>query len=140
MEWKRPKDSKEFLWTSHVMGKMRQHRLSEQKVRGVIFRPKRKEEGIAPRTVAVMQGAGSKKNPYEIWVMYQVAKISAEGGIRTGGKNEKFPPKADPPPAEKMKNLLPEKKKIISAWRYPGISPKRNPIPLEILNELADIE
>ena len=29
--------------------------------------------------------------------------------------------------------------KIISAWRYPGISPKRNPIPDEILEELRAI-
>ena len=26
--------------------------------------------------------------------------------------------------------------KIISAWRYPGVSPKRDPIPEEILREL----
>ena len=123
MEWKRPKDSKEFMWTSHAMGKMRQYCLSEQKVRGVIFRPQRKEEGVAPRTVAVMQRAGSKKNPYEVWAMYQCIKIPAKGGSAFGGKN-----------------LCPTQKKVISVWRYPGISPKRNPIPLEILNELANIE
>ncbi len=130
MERKKPKDSKEFMWTSHCIGKMRQYGFSEQKIRGVIFRPKRKEEGVAPRTIAVMQQAGSKKNPYEIWVMYQIKKVSAEGGSAFGGKNEKL----------KIKNLQQAQKKIISAWRYPGISPKRNPIPLEILNELVDIE
>ncbi len=26
--------------------------------------------------------------------------------------------------------------KIISAWRYPGMSPKQNPIPSEIIEEL----
>ena len=29
--------------------------------------------------------------------------------------------------------------KIISAWRYPGISPKRDPIPSGILAEIKDI-
>jgi hypothetical protein len=30
--------------------------------------------------------------------------------------------------------------KIISAWRYPGISPKNNPIPEEILDEINNME
>ena len=29
--------------------------------------------------------------------------------------------------------------KIITAWRYPGKSPARNPIPREILNEIKSI-
>jgi len=29
--------------------------------------------------------------------------------------------------------------KIITAWRYPGKSPARNPIPKEILNEIKSI-
>ena len=32
-----------------------------------------------------------------------------------------------------------EKIKIITAWRYPGKSPERNPIPQEILNEIKSI-
>jgi len=31
------------------------------------------------------------------------------------------------------------KMKIISAWRYPGVSPKNHPIPEEILRELGDL-
>jgi len=60
-----------------------------------------------------MQPAGSKKNPSEVWVMYvdigEVAKLSIP------------------------------KKKIITAWRYPGISPIGEPIPIpeEILSEIG---
>ncbi|KKP57544.1 MAG: hypothetical protein UR51_C0015G0013 [Candidatus Moranbacteria bacterium GW2011_GWF1_34_10] len=42
---------------------------------------------------------------------------------------------------EKIKNELGggEQLKIISVWRYPGVSPKNNPIPQEILDELDDL-
>ena len=40
----------------------------------------------------------------------------------------------------KLKVVIPSvtQLKIISAWRYPGVSPKRNPIPEEILRELEE--
>lgn len=31
------------------------------------------------------------------------------------------------------------KLKIITAWRYPGKSPKRDPIPIEVMRELRNI-
>ena len=94
-----------FYWTKHVKSKMRYYRLSESRLKRVLRNPERKELGIAPKTVAVMQKAGTKKHPTEIWLMYQ---------------KDKF------------------KTKIITAWRYPGISPKRQPppIPEDILWEL----
>lgn len=60
---------KELHWTWHARAKMRQHMLSESRVKRVTRHPKRVEKGIAPDTIAVMQPAGSKNNPYEIWVM-----------------------------------------------------------------------
>ncbi len=124
MRFNIPKDSSRFLWTNHVVGKMKQYGLSEQKVRSVIFNHKRKEEGIAPKTIAVMQPTGSKKKPTEIWVMYQLVKEKARGDVKNGAV------------------LSTEtKKRIITAWRYPGVSPKRQsvPIPDDILNELDSI-
>lgn len=38
-----------------------------------------------------------------------------------------------------MYKITKNKIKIITAWRYPGKSPKRNPIPQEILDEVASI-
>ena len=112
-----PKGGIEF--TSHARYKMTQYGLSEQKVKGIIRNPKRTEKGIAPKTAAMMQPVSSKmidgKEVWkqEIWVMFvkKKAKIGL-GGI--GG----------------------EQIRIISAWRYPGVSPKRSPIPEEIWQEL----
>lgn len=59
------------LWTKHSEAKMRFHGLSKQRVGRVLNSPKRIETGIAPNTVAMMQAAGSKKHPHEIWVMFQ---------------------------------------------------------------------
>jgi len=56
----------------------------------------------------------------EIWAMYQLR----------GGAISKF---------QNSKQLFTKKIKIISAWRYPGVSPKNNPIPEDILREIEDL-
>ncbi|MBU4481173.1 hypothetical protein KKH59_02555, partial [Patescibacteria group bacterium] len=61
----------EIIWTRHSKDKMRYYRLSENRLLRVLRSPERKEIGIAPRTVAVMQKAGTKKRPTEIWLLYQ---------------------------------------------------------------------
>ncbi len=101
---KEPKDTKEIYWTRHVKEKMRYYGLGEGRLRRILRTPKRREEGIAFNTIALMQPAGTKK-PTEIWLMYQ---------------------------------LVSKRKKMISAWRYPGISPqgKQIPIPEDIIEEL----
>ncbi len=103
-----------LYWTHHVREKMRQYRLSESRIKRIIRFPKRLEKGIAPKTVAGMQPAGSKKRPQEIWVMWQ-----------TKNKNQRA--------KNKEKNVLDLKERemiIISAWRYPGISPVHEPPPI----------
>ncbi len=121
----------QFQFTAHADYKMKQYGLSVQKVKGVIRRPQRTEVGIAPKTVAVMQPVSAKvvdgKEMWkqEIWVMYVVRESVAAGGMRAAEK--------------KMRNFLqPARVRIISAWRYPGVSPKRNPIPEEIWQELTE--
>ncbi len=114
-----PKGGIEF--TSHARYKMTQYGLSEQKVKGIIRNPKRTEKGIAPKTAAIMQPVSSKMIDgkeiwkQEIWVMF-VKKKAKIGFPSVGG----------------------EQLRIISAWRYPGVSPKRSPIPEEIWQELED--
>lgn len=105
-----PQNSERFYWTKHSKKKMRQYQLSESRLKRVLKFPERKEEGIAPGTIATMQVSGTKKHPTEIWLMYQTVKIRA--------KKEKI--------------------KIISAWRYPGRSPVREapPIPEDIIQDL----
>ncbi|OGZ19080.1 MAG: hypothetical protein A2175_02040 [Candidatus Nealsonbacteria bacterium RBG_13_42_11] len=63
-----------FFWTTHSKAKMRQYRFSEKRVLNVLRRPNRKEEGIAPNTIASMQITGTKKHPTEAWTMYQILK------------------------------------------------------------------
>lgn len=122
-----------YVFTAHAQHKMRQYGLSVQKVRGVIRSPIRKETGIAPKTVAVMRPVSSKmingKETWkqEVWVMFQERNVSAMEKI---GWTTSLPVGRD---IFQTKNI-----RVISAWRYPGVSPKRHPIPTEILREIEE--
>lgn len=87
--------------------KMRHYRLTESRVKRIIRYPARVEEGIFRGAIACMQLVGGKQYG-EIWTFYT---LSGNNGSK-------------------------KKIKIISAWRYPGKSPARNPIPAEILREI----
>lgn len=112
------KDDKYFSWTSHSRAKMAFYHLSPDRVKRVLKNPLRKEEGIAPGTLAVVQRAGSVKHPNEIWVMYV--------------KNEK---------GKNQNAKLNSQIRVISAWRYPGITKPGAtiPIPEDILNEIGKL-
>ncbi len=114
------------VWTDHSKIKMRQYGLSVTKLLGILRKPERCEHGIAPGTTAVMRTnkvlfkqkqvtiknawQKPKKAPGEIWVMYKDVKNQSQGDIR----------------------------RIISAWRYPGVSKpgEEIPIPKDIRDEL----
>jgi len=74
MRFKAPKNTDKIVWTKHSIEKMQYYKLSENRLKRVLRNPDRKEEGIAPETVAIMQRTGSKKHPTEIWLMYQIIK------------------------------------------------------------------
>lgn len=133
--FKVPKNDSKYYWTRHCVGKMMQYGLSPQRVKRVIRSCERVEEGVAKNTVAVMQPNaikidkdGKKKWSQEIWVMYQTPKASI--------KNEKD--SSDLINNLKNKLFSQSQLKVISVWRYPGVSPKNNPIPSEILDELEE--
>lgn len=133
MQFKQSKTDK-YQWTQHSLMKMQYYGLSEQRVKRVIKSPQRIEAGIVEKTIAVMQPAstrgkrlstrggpaslnnknGKKSWSSEIWAMYKIR-----------GKNN---------PISSQKQF-----RIISAWRYPGVSPKRDPIPDEILDEIKNL-
>jgi len=118
---------KKLHWTEHSKIKMRQYGLSVSKLLGILQRPERKEKGICPGTIAVMRtnkiikktrslfkekdkywrvGPSNnwqkqKKAPGEIWLMFKDVKIKSV-----------------------------PMRKIISAWRYPGVSKPGEPIPI----------
>jgi hypothetical protein len=83
----------------HARAKMNHYRLTPSRVRHVLHSPKRVEEGVAPKTVAMMQPVsmkivGTKESwTQEIWVMVQDVA---------------------------------DARKIISAWRYPGVTKPRD--------------
>lgn len=126
---------RKLFWTEHSKIKMRQYGLSKQKLLGILYRPERKEQGIVPGTTAVMRTnkvfkktasllkektkpvfakapAWRGRAPGEIWIMFKDIKKRDESPVR----------------------------KIISAWRYPGISKPGEaiPIPEDIKNEILN--
>ena len=113
MQFNLPKNTRYMKWTKHVIKKMMFYGLSATKVKSVLSRYDREEPGIAPGTMAVMKKAGSRKNPSEIWVMYQDKK-SVQDGIEGA------------------------RRVVITAWRYPGTSKssERIPVPEGLLEEL----
>ncbi|MDD5083827.1 MAG: hypothetical protein PHT88_02705 [Candidatus Moranbacteria bacterium] len=129
----------QYLWTKHAVFKMKYYGLSKQKVSGVIRRPDRVEKGVVGNnTVAVMQAVspkmqdGKKIWKQEVWVMYQKKKVKKNQlGARTQNQT-----------VARLQKLLDRDgvTTIISAWRYPGVSPKNNPIPEEILQEILDTQ
>jgi hypothetical protein len=135
----------EYSWTSHAEFKMKYYGLSKQKISGVIRRPDRIQEGVAGKgTIAVMQAVspksigGKKVWKQEVWAMYQSQKTV---------KNQPLPENTEQETKDtaesgiqKLQKLLTNKKlKVISAWRYPGVSPKNNPIPEEIFWEIESL-
>ncbi|OHA13664.1 MAG: hypothetical protein A3J10_01390 [Candidatus Sungbacteria bacterium RIFCSPLOWO2_02_FULL_54_10] len=99
-----------YAWTSHAHMKMRHYRLTESRVKRIIRHPVRTEEGVLPNGIACMHVAEGRHYS-EIWAMY----------VLEGGK-------------DKEKRI-----KIITAWRYPGKSPSRDPIPADILREIRSL-
>jgi hypothetical protein len=112
--------SKQISWTHHAESKMAFYGLSKQRVLRVMHTPKRIEEGIAPKTVAMMQPTSVKTTvgrpvsikmdttqkkeiwSQEIWVMFQET---------------------------------PQERRIISAWRYPGMTKPRSELALAAMRK-----
>jgi len=92
-------------WTLHAQAKMGYYKLSRQRVRSVISSPKRLEIGVAPKTVAAMQPTSLKNAP-------------GRAGAR---KEEKWNQEI-----WVMFQDAGKERKIISAWRYPGMTKPRD--------------
>lgn len=99
--------SKPLHWTEHARFKMRQYGLSEARVKRVLRAPSRVEAGIAPKTVAVMQPAQTSAS--QKFQSGKPAKWSQELWV--------------------MYEDTKKARRIIAAWRYPGVSPVRQPPP-----------
>ncbi len=95
-------------WTLHAQVKMRHYRLSQARVRRVLHAPRRTEEGIAPNTVAVMQPSSLKGK--DRWTQ-EIWVMVSDG---------------------------PKARRVVSAWRYPGITKPRSPAVLAAIRREYD--
>ena len=122
--------AKQILWTRHAGAKMAFYRLSEQRVMRVIHSPKRIEEGVAPKTVAMMQPASIKTAAARpAFSAYSAAVVSAmksgkaaadrsvSGNLGSDAKKETWSQEI-----WVMVQDVGRQRKIISAWRYPGMT------------------
>jgi hypothetical protein len=119
-----------IYWTNHSRAKLRQYRLSESRIKRVLRHPQRLEVGVAPNTVAGMQPAGSKKHPYEIWVMWTNIKSPASPKLQLASTSQRRGERGEQIVNIKSKFNLGQKIKIISVWKYPGASPVHEPPPI----------
>jgi hypothetical protein len=107
-----------LLWTSHAKAKMHFYKLSEGRVRRVLQTPRRTEEGVAPDTIALMQPAAMK---------------FSMGRGDTKKKDEKW--------SQEIWVMIQDDergRKVISAWRYPGMSKVRSGIALQVARQEYD--
>lgn len=88
------------------------YHLSKQRVQRVLHSPKRIEEGIAPNTIAMMQPASVKTSAGKPTWNQEIWVMIQQTKTR---------------------------RKIISAWRYPGRTKTGQPLPEEILREIREI-
>ena len=107
-----------LLWTSHAKAKMQFYKLSEGRVRRVLQTPRRIEEGIAPDTIAFMQPGTMK---------YSIGRANAKK------KEEKW--------SQEIWVMVQDDergRKVISAWRYPGMSKIRSGMALQVARQEYD--
>ncbi|OGZ84719.1 MAG: hypothetical protein A2599_03700 [Candidatus Staskawiczbacteria bacterium RIFOXYD1_FULL_39_28] len=125
---------RKIVWTDHSKIKMKQYGLSVSKLLQILRKPERKEKAIVPGLIAVMRtnkkfvnktkplikGVWQKPAPApgEIWIMYKDIKRQGEHPSTDSG----------------------QARKIISAWRYPGVTKpgEETPIPEDIRQELEN--
>src|SRR6056297_3979890 len=61
---------KKIVWTKHAQKKIRYYSLPKTKLKRMLYEFDRKEQGIAPNTIAVMKRV-KKTRETEIWLMYE---------------------------------------------------------------------
>jgi len=140
---KQPQNDSRYEWTGHAWEKMQYYGISEGRIKRIIRFPTRIEEGIAENTIAVMSPYGRSTvggQPYsgEIWVMYA---LTNNRQLTTNNNRQKT--------GDKKKNSLDnvqqflgntgKKIRIITAWRYPGKSSERDPIPEDVMIEIKSL-
>lgn len=140
MQFREPKNSDRFEWTKHIQMKMRQYGISESRVKRVVRAPQRVEHGVADGTAAAMQPLSTRRDPatgrkvwtQEIWVMY-----CAKSKVKSQKSKDELHEAGSGAMQRVTAMLAPPKMRLISVWRYPGVSKERDGIPPEIWDEMV---
>ncbi len=110
---------------------MRFYRLSESRVKHVLHAPKRIEEGIASKTVAMME-------PVSIVRSHITETVPSEAKQSRGASSQSRSSYKETWKQE-IWVMVQDKgsvRKVISAWRYPGMTKPGTALPAEILREI----
>lgn len=118
-------------WTHHACAKMNFYKLSEARVRRVLNAPKRIEEGVAPKTIAMMQPVSLRTVRKET-VLNDVPHRQKEWSRRaTSTPTEQTWTQEIWVMVEDSRNS----RTIVSAWRYPGKTKPKSEISLAKMRE-----
>ncbi len=149
---------KKLVFTKHAEYKMQYYRLSPQRVKSVMFAPRRVEVGIAPKTIAMMQPASIKYKSIEAGVLAPKKKVSSKYGVTpaNSGAQVVMPAKAGTRASSLslssfsssqktaitwsseiwvMVQDIAGQRKVISAWRYPGVTKPRDELTRSLLRD-----
>lgn len=131
---------KKLHWTEHSKIKMKQYGLSKQKLLGILYRSERKEQGIVPGTTAVMKT--NKKYTSKTVSLFKDKEQGLHPHTRSFSRNFGVGARKAPGEIWLMYKDTKDFRKIISAWRYPGISKpgEEIPIPEDIRQEILKEE
>jgi hypothetical protein len=130
---KQPKNDSKYIWTTHAWEKMQQYGISEQRVKRIVRFPKRIEEGILDGAVAAMSPCGRSavgrqpSHTSEMWVMYVIENSKLKAQKSKVGELDNI---------QSFLGNTGRRFKIITVWRYPGVSPVRDAIPDDVLSEI----
>lgn len=121
-----PRRQKLLQWTNHAKAKMHFYKLSESRVRHVLHAPKRIEEGVAPRTIAMMAPASVKTS------MGRMAQRLSLGG------DQEIAPKNKETWTQEIWVMVQDNERgrtVISAWRYPGMTRPKDQVSLDAMRK-----
>lgn len=107
-----PQVFRKLFWTEHSKIKMKQYGLSKSKLLAILYKPERRELGIVPGTIAIMR---TNK------IFFKTKQITITKAWRSSKKA--------PGEIWLMYKDIKDIRKIISAWRYPGVSKPGEEIP-----------
>lgn len=135
MQFNAPKNTAKYYWTKHIQMKMRQYGISESRVKRILRAPLRTETGIADETIAVMQPVSTRYDratkqktwTQEYWLLYQVRHHKKNLDITN----------ADPALLASLGATT--QLRLISVWRYPGVTKPGEGVPEEVLADLAEV-